>query len=249
MYSPPPGGGAQRQALPERERWCGGSCTSPAPCSGVPTVIGDRSLSRFVIHSSEIKSWFHRPPTVEEARPAVCPICGIPSHPPGGGLAIHGHGLRERQAWGPARPGGRSQPLVLKLRRYLCLGCGAVLITGPRGLWPGRLYTAQTIALALVLFGVLDQSPAEVRRQLSPWQVVGATAASGWGSLKRWAKEVQRGALFKGLRRCPDSWSLRQVAQRAGAGLAACSPNPNCGLGIAHHAWLGAAQLGMGITM
>ena len=50
----------------------------------------------------DVKCWRSRLPTVEEARPARCPVCGAASRPAGKALAIHGHGLHERQLRGPS---------------------------------------------------------------------------------------------------------------------------------------------------
>lgn len=213
------------------------------------TVNGDRSTTRFVAHVSEIKSWILDPPSVEEARPPACPCCRSPSCPLVGGLTLHGHGLRERQVRGPEHPWGKPLIRSVLTRRYLCVACGAMIVVGPRGLAPRRLFSTTAVAFAMALFGLCGQSAFAVRRQVSPWSVVGATAASGWGSLKRWARAIRDGQLFGELRRCPAGWSLRQVAARAAAALAARSQNADRSLALAHHAWLGAAQSGRAIVM
>lgn len=182
-----------------------------------------------------------RPPTVDEARPGRCPCCGVPSRPSGGLLGLHGHGLRERHQWGPAEPGGTPGLVGVLVRRYLCRSCGTVVVVGPRGILPGRLYAAGAIALALALWGCGGQPARLVRRQVSPFTVVGATAAAGWASLRRWARHVRAGRLFGHVRALPAGASLRQLAARAATTLAACAPGSG-GLGIESAAFLGASM-------
>ena len=178
-----------------------------------------------------------RPPTVAEVRLGACPCCGIPSRPAGGLLGLHGHGLRERHQWGPAELGGAPGLIGVLLRRY----CGAVVVVGPRGISPGRLYGAGAIALALALWGGSGLTPAATRRRVSPFAIVGATAAAGWASLRRWSRAVQAGRLFPAVRALPAGSRLRQVAARAATTLAACAPASG-GLSIESAAFLGASM-------
>jgi hypothetical protein len=113
---------------------------------------------------------------------------------------------------------------VVVLRRYLCRNCGAVVAVGPREVTARRHYSASAIGWALALFGVAQLAAREVRRRVSPWAVVGAAAAAGWQTLRRWAKAVREGGLFPGVRASPESFSLRQVAARAATTLAASAP-------------------------
>ena len=62
--------------------------------------------------------------------------------------------LRERQFRGPTSPGATPTIVVLRVRRYRCQPCGAVLTVVPRETATGRLYTLSAIAWALALFGV-----------------------------------------------------------------------------------------------
>jgi hypothetical protein len=116
-------------------------------------LAGDRSHIRFVQSEVHVKVWAARPPTVDEARPGRCPGCAAPSHPAGGALGLHGHGLRERHQWGPVELGGIPAIVGILLRRYRCRSCGAVAVVGPRGLVRRRLYSAGATALALALYG------------------------------------------------------------------------------------------------
>jgi len=61
--------------------------------------------------------------------------------------------------------GGAPGLIGVLLRRYHCQSCGAVVVVGPRGIAPGRLYGAGAIALALALWGCGGLAPAAVRRR------------------------------------------------------------------------------------
>jgi hypothetical protein len=203
-------------------------------------LAGDQSNIRFVHVELDVKRWLARPPTVDEVRPGRCPCCGVPSRPVGGLLGLHGHGRRERHLWGPVEPGGVADLIGVLVRRYLCRSCRAVVVVGPRGIAPGRLYAAGAIALALALWGCGGRPARQVRRQVGPFPVVGATAAAGWASLRRWSKAVRAGRLFPMVRALPAGASLRQVAARAATTLAACAPGS--GLPLESAAFLGASM-------
>jgi hypothetical protein len=162
---------------------------------------------------------------------------------------LHGHGLRERQVRGPLGPGEPPEELTVLLRRYLCLQCGAVIVVGPLGLLPGWIYSGPAMAWALWLFGVAKETAAKVRRQVSPWSVVGATAAAGWATLRRWARAVRDRRLFARVRPCPAEWSPRRVAARVATTAAALALPADRGLPQDHQAWHGALSLGRGIAM
>lgn len=128
----------------------------------------------------------HSPPSVEAARPGVCPGCGAASRLPGSRLGLHGHGVRERQLRGPPSVDAVSTTQVLVCRRYRCVGCGAVILVVPRGVAPRRHYGHASIALALALWALAGQPLAAVRRRVCAWPVTGA-ASTGWRTLRRWA--------------------------------------------------------------
>jgi hypothetical protein len=77
-------------------------------------------------------------PSCAGARPGVCPCCGEAAQPLGGPLVVVGHGVEERQVLGPRAPGDAPVQVVVKLRRYRCRACRAVLVVGPVG-WCGAL--------------------------------------------------------------------------------------------------------------
>jgi hypothetical protein len=205
-------------------------------------ATGGRSKIRIVQSTLDVKRWMVRPPAVDEVRPGRCPACEAPSRPLGGLLGLHGHGLRERHQWGPAALGAAAAVIAILARRYRCQPCGAVVLVVPRGILRRRLYSAGAIALALALWGVSGLAPPEVRRRVSPFTIVGATAAAGWASLRRWSRAVRARRLFPVVRALPAEASLRQVAARAATTLAAYAPGAG-GLSIDSAAFLGAAHV------
>ncbi len=202
---------------------------------------GDQSSIRIVQSPLGVKSWATLPPGVDEARPGRCPVCEAPSRPVGGALGLHGHGLRERHQWGPVTPGGLPELIGILVRRYQCQPCGAVVVVVPRGVLRCRLYSAAAIALALALYGVAALAPSEVRRRVSPLGIVGATAATGWASLRRWSRAVRAERLFPSVRALRPGASLRQVAARVATTLAAYASGAG-GLPIESAAFLGASM-------
>jgi hypothetical protein len=205
-------------------------------------IAGDRSNNRIVQSTLDVKRWMERRPTVSQVRPGRCPACEAPSRPLGGLLGLHGHGVRERHQWGPAEVGAAAVLIAILARRYRCQPCGAVVVVVPRGILRRRLYSAGAIALALALWSVAELAPAEVRRRVSPFVAVGATAAAGWNSLRRWSRAVRAGRLFPVVRALPAEAKLRHVAARAATTLAAWAPAAG-GLSIESAAFLGAAHV------
>lgn len=208
-----------------------------------PPVVSDgQSTSGIVRIDIGVKAWQQRPPTVEAARPSQCPSCKVASRPPGGALAIHGHGVRERQVRGPAEPQGQSVTDGILGRRYRCQHCGAVIMVVPSEVMPRRLYRASAIALALALFGALRETPSAVRSAINPWPIVGV-AATGWVTLRRWVDDVRARKLWcRCIRPCPADWSRRRVAERAATTIAAYAPPSATGMPIAMAAFAGAAR-------
>ena len=160
----------------------------------------------------------------------------------GGGLVLHGHGLRARDQWGP--PDATAPSIVGEVvgRRYRCLDCRAVIEVLPRGVLRRRLYSAVAVALALALWAVEQHPAAEVRRRVSPWSRVGP-AVRGWMSLRRWAKAVRAGELFPAVRAALAGASLREVAARAATTLAAFALSSADTLSLTTRAVLGAAHV------
>jgi hypothetical protein len=84
-----------------------------------------------------------------------------------------------------------------------------------------RLYGLPAISWALALLGIVGKGLAEVRRHVSPWRVVGASAAETWHAPRRWLRAVLAGRLLRCVRRVPKDWSLRQMAERVATTVAA----------------------------
>jgi hypothetical protein len=137
-----------------------------------------------------IKAWIAKLPSVDEVRPARCVGCGTASRPAGEQLAVHGHGLLERQLRGVLDVGGAPGVIVLSVRRYACLACKAVMTVVPAGMLARRLYSAPSIALALHLWLLVGLSDRAVRSQVCAWRVHGRSGC-GWAQLYRWARQSE----------------------------------------------------------
>ena len=185
-----------------------------------------RSTERFVASALGIKSWMARMPTCAEARPASCPCCAAAARPVGSRLIIVGHGIVERQCRGPMAATGKPESVVLKVRRYRCRACKAILVVGPVGLVRGRWYGAGAIALALEAYARHETS-ASIRRRVSPSSTVGVSARERWVTLPRWLDAARGGRLFavSGLGELPRRRAAEHVvlalAGRAGRALGA----------------------------
>jgi hypothetical protein len=131
----------------------------------------------------------------------------------------------------------------IRLRRYLCRACGAVATVAPRGSVCKRLYSAAAIALALALWAVEGMPESQVRQRVCPWGRDAYAATVGWTALRRWARAARAGRLFPGVRRAPEDWTLRRVAERVATTLAALAP-PLQGGPLAAQAFFGAARAG-----
>lgn len=172
------------------------SLHGPAPSVVLRVRVREtRSHDRFIASALGIKSWIAKTPSCGAARPGSCPRCGAAAQPMGGRVVLVGHGLVERQVWGPLSFSDPAEGLVVKMRRYRCRACRAVLVVGPRGLVRRRWYGAGAIALALSMVAHGETSVA-VRARMSPSRVVGSSAAERWITLSRWVEAARRGAIF-----------------------------------------------------
>jgi len=188
-----------------------------------------RSHVKICRSSLGVKAWQDELPSVSLARPSRCRGCGAAARPAGGNLVVHGEGTRERQVRGPVTPDGAPTMTSVLGRRYECQRCGACMLVVPRELLPRRLYTACAIGLALAMWALLGATESVVRKRISPFTVVGATACGGWATLRRWAADTARGRLFGTSRASPAEFTLRQHAERAAAALVALAPTGLCG--------------------
>jgi hypothetical protein len=132
--------------------------------------------------------------------------------------------------------------VVIRLRRYLCRACGAVLEVVPATVAAGRRYTTAAIAWALALFGVEKLPAPAVRARVSPDRRLGREAAAGWAQLRRWARAVRGGRLFAVVPRAPSEWTLRRVAERAASSLASWAAPELRAASLAEQVWHGALR-------
>ena len=161
----------------------------PTSCSRSATVKKSTSRSsRIVHHVLDVKGWLASPPSAESARPGACVVCGEASRPVGGGLGLHGHGLRDRQVRGPLEADSSATWVVIACRRYACAACGAILTVVPRGVAPRRHYGHAAIAMAFALWAIAQHPVVEVRRRVCAWRISHETR---WPTLMRWARAAR----------------------------------------------------------
>lgn len=204
-------------------------------------IQADGARSKIIASRLDVKAWLAEVPDVDTVRPAMCPGCGRAGAPPGKQLGIVGHGLRERQQRGPLVAGGAPMLVTVQTRRYAC-ACGVVMTVVPSETLPRRLYTVSAVAWALALFSVEHAAPVEVRRRTSPWSIIGATAATGWVTLRRWVRDIRALRLLSKVRRSPADFTDRQVAERAAMTAAALAPPSLATLEISARAFAGATR-------
>ncbi len=133
--------------------------------------------------------------------------------------------------------------VVFPTRRYRCQHCGAVLVVGPTETLPRRHYAATAIALALALYGVGEQSHAEVRAAVSSDEIIGVAAERRWCTLPRWIDAVADRVLFPAVPVMPDGLPRREVAARAAMAIGAHAP-PSLSQGAPElRAFVGAARM------
>jgi len=170
------------------------------------------ATTSLIYSSIPVNSWAILFPEVEAARPSHCPSCGKAAHRQDGRLRLHGHGVRQRGVWGPETAAGEPELGEIRLRRYLCLDCGACMTVLPAGLARAYRYSLAAIAMALALWSLWRLPAARVREQVSPLRRVGPSEATRWRSLRRW---VWRAAKLFGLTTEPAAGvTTREVAER-----------------------------------
>ena len=142
---------------------------------------------------------------------------------------------------GPPGPGEGAAVLVITVRRYRCVPCGAVLLVVPREVLPRRRYSAAAIGFALALWGLVQATALVVRRRVSAAKALGFDAMTGWATLRRWAKAVEQRRLFSVPIAGPSA-TLREVAASAATALAASADSTTRHLPLEQRAFLGAAH-------
>lgn len=149
-----------------------------------------QSQVRVVYSTLNVKHWMASLPSAADARPATCPCCEAPAAPVGGRVTLQGHGLRWRTQTGPDAVEGVPFDDEVPTRRYLCLGCGAVVTVLPAGLLPRTRYRPTAVVLALALWALSGLASAAVRRRMAPQGTTSQEAERGWPSLWRWARQA-----------------------------------------------------------
>ena len=136
--------------------------------------------------------------------------------------------------------------LTVVQRRFRCRACGAVMVVAPAEVLRRRLFSTVAVVSALALFGTEGMAAAQVRRKVSPWRVVGATAARGWQALRRWLRTSESGEVLPvRVAQGPP----RQVAGRMVWALTALAPPSFRRESVAHQAVAGALHGLMGIGL
>lgn len=153
---------------------------------------------------------------------------------------MHGHGERKRTQAGPRAVGEPPEARGIGVRRYKCKKCGATVTVAPAGVVRRRLYAARVIGLALALYGIQQQSVLAVREAISPTASTRDPAEGAtWSTLRRWACEAKAGTLIEEARACPETFTLRQAAERAATTLQALGPREG---GVLERVWHGAPE-------
>jgi hypothetical protein len=211
-----------------------------------PRALKWMSKKRLIHSQLDLKFWTESVPALEAVRPSRCTGCGAASRRPGRPLTVVGHGVRQRQLRGPTGVDAEPEELEVWQRRFRCRNCKAVMVVAPAHVLRYRLFSSVAIVWALTLYGVERLSAARVRQKISPWRVLGATAARQWRSLGNWVLAAQTRALL------PVRLSLgrgpRQVSEAISWVLSALAPPAFRVQSPAHQAVGGMLHALMGIA-
>lgn len=182
--------------------------------AGCSELLDPKSESNLIQVALPLKHWLQGPPEISVVRPPCCPSCKRASQEPGRRINLQGHGLRARQVRGVLGPGDPPRMWTIRVRRFLCLACGATMTVGPAELVAGRWYTWPSIVRAWALLGIEMKPALAVRQQSSPWR----SESPGWRQLGRWTDAVG-GARADGESRRDVA---RRLALRAAASASSC---------------------------
>ena len=156
----------------------------------------------------------------------------------GGCLQVVGHGLRDRQIRGCIDADGAAVCITIRVRRYRCRVCGAMMTVVPLGVAARRHFGAGTLGLAVSLFGHGCQAR-RIRERLGG---LGAPEVHGWVTLRRWTAALVRGSLLARLGPLPLA-EPRARAARAAMIIVTHAPTHLSSTGFARKAFEGAVRL------
>lgn len=88
----------------------------------------------------------------------------------------------------------------MRVWRYQCQRCDAILVVGPRGIERHKRYSGPAIAFALALWALASRPEPEVFERVSVFEFSPDVIAHGWRSLRRWTRDATLGALWPRLR-------------------------------------------------
>jgi len=125
---------------------------------------------------------------------------------------------------------------TLRVRRYRCRPCAAIVTVLPRGATRARHFSATAIALACVMYALSGTSLRSTRERVSPWR----SAEPGWPVMGRWLAAIARGSIFASVRAWPERWSRRRQAERVAQAVLAVATGPGS---LAVRAFAGAERL------
>jgi len=185
----------------------------------------------------DVKSW---PGLVGVMRPEHCTTCACPAYSSAGGINVQGHGFVGRHQRGPPRPEEPAEDVKIRVRRYRCELCGAVIRVVPSSATGRKHFSGAAIALGLALWGLVGLSAARVREVVNDRSTDGEP---GWTSLRRWASEVAKGTLFAELGLRGVAGTAREVAARAASALCGWAPPLSRESPRDHQAFAGACQV------
>lgn len=109
---------------------------------------------------------------------------------------------------------------TLRVRRYRCVGCAAIVTVLPRGATRARHFSATAIALACAMYALSGASLRATRARVSPWR----SAEPGWPAMGRWLHAIAGGSIFATVRAWPRRWPRRRQAERVAQAVLAVAP-------------------------
>ena len=111
---------------------------------------------------------------------------------------------------------------------------------GPASIAPFKHFSGAAIAQALALWSLVGLGAAKVRDRVNDWRVRGP-GARGWPTLRRWARELAAGRVFRSL--LLDDASPRELARRAAQVLIGHAPVASRGASVEQQAHAGACHV------